>query len=299
MIRTVDAPVFNGVAASSTATCKLPIGGTIKAMDLILGGTFDETDISEIRLKINNETRWKVTGSELNLMNLYDGMADCGAAPNTILRLNFEMFMNRQEAQVSTALVTGRGPGMKEDAKVVYQAQVEVDIDATPTSPTLSASLEYEDGVIGMGGRALGQLDAGDFRTIHRIVVDAGGAGDYTFNDFPRGDAKNRLFRRAFVTLDANDITQLNVTRVLPGSGNRDEFFVRSTALNERIIDDYTPQYRTVQSSFNYTIDATEDGNGRYIPLLGLSALEWKFTFSGAAQATILYETIGRTVSDQ
>jgi len=63
-------PSFEGVAANSTATCRLPLGLTYNQIMLAYGGTsFTPADMTEIRLVANGKPVQRWAGADLDSVN--------------------------------------------------------------------------------------------------------------------------------------------------------------------------------------------------------------------------------------
>lgn len=67
---------FNNVAASGLATLGLPVGMTYNKVILVLGGTsFTKSMITQINVKLNGKIIYQETGSRLDAINQFRGLA--------------------------------------------------------------------------------------------------------------------------------------------------------------------------------------------------------------------------------
>lgn len=67
---------FANVVATGTATCSLPVGMSYNRIILALGGTtFTKSMITSIKVRVNGKVIVENTGSRLDLMNQYKGLA--------------------------------------------------------------------------------------------------------------------------------------------------------------------------------------------------------------------------------
>lgn len=122
-------PAFFNVVNSGLATMDLSdsLGLTFQRIILVLGGTtFTKANIKKIRCKLNTKTFYEVTGSILDTINKYKGIADDA----NHLTIDFtEMLAKREGGELLGGIGTASG---------VNSFSVEVDIDGA-TSPTLEA----------------------------------------------------------------------------------------------------------------------------------------------------------------
>jgi len=180
-------PAFNGVAVSSTATLNMPISGAYHAIQLLMGGTtFDETHISEIRLRGDGRELMVFSGADLDTMQQFDGLAGATAA---LLYLDFERSnLLTKNGRELTAIGTNYPQVLDKNAADYNPTpfstlQMEVDIAGTAVAPTLSAK------ALQSGPAPLGML-----RKRRRFFRDIAGAGDLEISDLPRGDLIDKIY---------------------------------------------------------------------------------------------------------
>jgi hypothetical protein len=118
---------FNNVAANSTASVELSKGMTYNRIILKLGGTtFTKALIDNIKCKLNGKTFFECSGSALDLINKYRGLA----ADDDYLTIDFlEPFAKTLGGMYAGAIGTAKG---------VNSFTIEVEIGAA-TAPTLEA----------------------------------------------------------------------------------------------------------------------------------------------------------------
>lgn len=119
-------PFFN-VVATGVASLSLPLGMTYERIILELGGTaFTKAMITDIKAKINGKPIWQTTGSRLDALNKYRGLA----TDATHLVLDFtELFARDEVGQSIGAIGTAEG---------VANFTLEVTITGA-TAPTLES----------------------------------------------------------------------------------------------------------------------------------------------------------------
>lgn len=99
-------PFFN-VVATGVASLSLPLGMTYERIILELGGTaFTKAMITDLKAKINGKVIWQTTGSRLDALNKYRGLA----TDATHLVLDFtEIFARDEVGQSLGAIGTAEG----------------------------------------------------------------------------------------------------------------------------------------------------------------------------------------------
>lgn len=267
-------PPFEGVAASSTATCRLPIGLTYHQVYVRLGNVAagpgpEIGDITEIRVVANGENIQRIVGGDiLDAYNQFDGRAAFPAAGTAgFITIDFDRYGLRTRAgEEFTAL----GTGIPNDPNPVTTLSLEIDIGAGATNPTLSAV-----------ARQSVPQPLGLIKKVRTFYESIGGAGDLEISTLPKGDVINRIF---FGETGAGDTTNLRI--------ERDNFtvFQRSSVLNSLIQSDGV---RVPQSDY-YVYDPTETGDGAEgLVTQGVNDLRFILTADGAIDYTIGVEYIG------
>lgn len=124
---------FQNVGASQRAILdsQVVLGNTLKKIVLQLGGTFTKAMITLIKVKLNQKTVMEVTGSQLDSINKYLGIADDAA----FLTIPFDDITAALPGQV------GEDIGALDTSLGVNSFRIEVDIGGA-TSPTLAAWFE-------------------------------------------------------------------------------------------------------------------------------------------------------------
>lgn len=120
-------PPFQNVGVSQTAVLpNIPLGVIYDGIVLEMGGTFDASDISEIRLRLDGKTIAELSGSQLDTINDYMGRT----ANADYLPIWF--------ADPNARTIQGENWGAIDTTLGYTSFSMEVDIDGTPTSPTLT-----------------------------------------------------------------------------------------------------------------------------------------------------------------
>lgn len=270
---TRNMPPFEGVAASSTATCRLPIGLTFHQVYVLMGNVAagpgpEIGDISEIRVVANGENVQRIVGGAvLNSYNQFDSRAAFPAAGTAgYITIDFDRYGLRTRAGEE---LTALGTGLAADPNPVTTLSLEIDINAGATNPTLSAV-----------ARQSVPEQLGLIKKIRTFYESIGGAGDLEVSTLPKGDIINRIFFGA----SANNTTNLRI--------ERDNFtvFQRSSVLNSLIQSDGV---RVPQAGY-YVYDPTETGDGAEgLVTAGVNDLRFILTADGAIDYTIGVEYIG------
>jgi len=270
---TRNMPPFEGVAASSTATARLPIGLTYHQVYIYIGNTAagpgpEPDDIDEIRVVANGEVIQRLAGGDvLESYNMFDGRAAIPAV-NTpgYLTIDFDRYGLRTRAgEEFTAL----GTGDPKDSNKVTTLSIEIDINSGATTPSINAV-----------ARQSVPQPLGVIKKLRTFYYSIAGAGDLEISTLPKGDVINRIFFGE----SANATTNLRI--------ERDNFtvFQRSNTLNSLIQNDGV---RVTQSGY-YVYDPTETGDGAEgLVTRGVNDLRFILTASGAIDYTCGVEYIG------
>ncbi len=222
-------PSFEGVAAGSTATARLPIGLTYETLLLTYSG-ITLAQMNEIRVIGNGKTIQRYTsGTRLDDMNKYAGRA----AASGIIAIDFVRYgLITRAAREITALGTGFRDGKNTELTTLA---IEIDIDGAATTPVLSLK------AIQSAARPLGLL-----RWVREFTYNAPAVGEYEISDIPKGHLFNSV---QFVNANVNSVEI-----------QRDRFavFKRTKAENDLVQSD--GERVPVAGSFIY--DPTEQGFG-------------------------------------
>lgn len=126
-------PFLNvGAGQRAILDSKAVLGNTLKKVYLELGGTFTKAQIDLIKIKLNQKTVWEVTGSQMDAINKYLGIADDAS----YLTLPFDDITAALPGQV------GEDIGALDTSLGVSSFVLEVDINGAATNPTLAAFYE-------------------------------------------------------------------------------------------------------------------------------------------------------------
>jgi len=264
-------PTFNGVGVSQTATLDIPIGMTLHNILLTLGGTFVPSDCSEIRVKANGRTIYTCSGDDLNTVNKFDGRVGSTSA----MFLDFERYgLKTRAATEITAIGTGapynnNAQSPNYNPTPLNTLQLEVDIDGTPTAPTLTASASQS-----------APRPTGLIRHRRKFVYSPTGAGDFEIANLPKG----LLIDKVYIKSASDNIVSVKL--------DRDNFrvFDRTAVQNDLVQSDGV---RVSQSSW-FVYDPTEEGNGaESLATQGVSDLRFIVNVSGADTLTAYVDYIG------
>lgn len=256
MSRTAKMLPFFNVAANSTATLSLPLGDTYERLTLQLGGTtFNKAHISSIRIRMNSKVIHECSGSDLDAMNNYTGMA----SDNTMLTIDFsELFARDQVGQSVGAIGTLNG---------VASIMVEVDI-AGATAPTLQAWAQVS------GPKVLGVLNK-----LLKYPVNIGGSGKWPVS-LPYGP-NGTLMKRIYVK--SANMTALEIKK------NGVTIHDSVKAINEF----WQKENKNVPQAGWYVFDPIADKNlGDMINTADAQSFEFNVTLSAAEAITVYAEFI-------
>lgn len=269
-------PAANAVTAGSTTTFKGPIGRRYHALFLLGtatggGAAFAVSDLSEIRLLVNEKVIQRYSGADRDMMNKFDGR-EAAAISDVLfnLVLPFDRYnMFTKEGEEATALNTGSLD--PKTGQSITAFSVEVDVAGTAAG-TLKLELYAEQSESVPGGPGLVPY-------IHRASTQYTGADNFSIPDLPRGGVSTQFLDKLFLIPSASTLENLLL------EVNNYKVFERTAALNERIQRD---GIRVPQPGV-YVIDRTEHGTaGDPIGLAGIDSLELKFT-TGAAMTLNRY----------
>lgn len=183
--RFVKLPSPQSVAASSTATFELPRGVRYHAVQLTLGASASpdwDTMVDEIRVKVDGRIQRRFTPTELDGLNNLNGSRYDMQGSDTILTIYFaEPWRRTLEGENVLAWGTGG----------IASLQIEIDINATPTSPTLSGKALIDDQLVAGESGALQPFPIGQIVKYRKINFPAGNVGENFLQSLPLnpGDA--------------------------------------------------------------------------------------------------------------
>lgn len=263
-------PAAPSVAVGSTTTFRLPIGRRYHALQLVGSGTaFAPSDISEIRLLVNNKVIQRYSGADRDMMNQFDGREAASESATAFkLVLPFDRYgILTKAGEEETALNTGSlDPNT---GKIINSLSVEIDV-ASGTAPALD-----------MYATTSERLDGGPGTVpyILKSTRDFAAAQQYDIADLPRGGVTTQFIDKVVMKPSTSTLDTLKVL------ANQYTLFERSASLNERLQRDGV---RVPQAGV-YVIDRTEHGyGGDPFDVRGLD--DWRVQVTtGAALTLTLY----------
>lgn len=270
-------PAVEGVSAGSIATLNCPIGLTYHGFLFTMGGTtFDlQTYITELRLKGNGREIFKVSGSDLDTINKFDGRAGASSTQFywDLERYGLDLATGGTAAEALrgrelTAIGTGLNPAVTK-AIELSTLQLEMDISSSASAPTLTCK------ALQSPPRSLGLL-----KKRRKFTYSPGGAVEFEISDLPRGD----LIDKIYIKSANNYITQVKL--------ERDNFtaFDRTPDENNLIQNDGV---RVPQSSW-FVIDPSERGRGdEALVTATVQDFRLKITVSAADTLTVYVDYLG------
>lgn len=259
-------PAAQSVVAGQTTTFRLPIGRRYHELQLVASGAaFAPSDLTEIRVLLNNKVTQRFTGADRDLMNQFDGRAAASLSAGAfMLILPFDRYgILTKAGEEETAINTGSVD--PNTGKVINNFSIEIDVGAGATG-TL---------VLDMYATTSEQLlnGPGTVPYVVKSTRDYAGAQEYDVSDLPRGGVSTQFMDRLFLKPSTGTLETLRVL------ANSYKVFERSAALNERKQID---GIRVPQAGL-YVIDRTEHGyGGDPFDLRNLDDWRVQFTTSGA-----------------
>lgn len=260
-----DGLPFANVAANSVATAPIEIGDTIERIQLILGGTtFDETHLTNIKLRANGKPVVDLSGSQLKkLMNFRGVPQSVGFLDIDFTELTGRDFLD----QVIGGFDTSKG---------VAQLSLECTIGAA-TAPTLAHRITRS-------APQAGNL-SGVVQKILRYPWQVATGGQLAIS-LPFGKENGSVIKRIHVAHGVGS----NVTKAEVKHNSRVVF--ESTAAAN--VADLTAHGRTPQTNI-YTIDFTADKNqGNALDTTDANSLLLLPTFGAADSGDVLVEFYDR-----
>lgn len=255
---------FANVVAAGTATNNVTPGRTLELLQLKLGGTFTKAMITLFKLKANGRTLIEATGTELDKINAYRGIASNAAF------LDIPFYDEKMFGQLDRAVTSF------DTSNGVANITTEVTI-AGATSPTLipivveSASQKDQAGQAAPYAGLVGKL------LRYPFSIANGGTLPITV---PFGPQSGAIIKRLHVFHGGN----------MNGATVKQDGMVVHESLAAENANMQTRSGRTPQSNV-YTIDFVTDGNIRNaLDTRDAKSLEWLLNFSAADNGTVLVE---------
>lgn len=255
---------FANVVNSGTATNQITPGRTLELLQLKLGGTFTKAMITLFKLKANGRTLIEGTGTELDKINAYRGIAN-NAAFLDVAFFDEQMF-DHLDRQV-TSFDTSQG---------VSNITTEVTI-AGATSPVLTPILVESASQKNRTG------DAAPYATLvgkilrYPFSIANGGQLPVTV---PFGKDSGAIIKRMHVFHGGN----------MTGATVKQDGLVVHESVQAENANMQARSGRVPQTNV-YTIDFVTDGNIRNaLDTRDAKSLEWLMTFSAADNGYILVE---------
>jgi len=262
-------PAAQSVVAGQTTTFRMPIGRRFHGLQFLGSGTaFAPSDLSEIRVLLNNKVVQRFTGDDRNSMNKFDGRVDAAisaAAFNLIVPFDRYGILTKA-GEEETAINTGSTD--PNSGKVINAFSVEVDVGSGATG-TLALDCYATTSEALPGG-------PGTVPYILKSVRDYASAAEYDLSDIPRGGVTTQFVDKLFFKPSTSTLENLRVL------ANSYKVFERTAALNERL---QTDGIRVPQAGW-YVIDRTEHGyGGDPFDVRGLD--DWRVQFTTGAAMTV------------
>lgn len=269
-------PAPNAVAASSTTTFRLPIGRRYHSLLLIgTATTFAVADISEIRVLANEKVIQRFSGTDREVMNLFDGRDTAAvSAARFELVIPFDRYgLLTRAAEEETALNTG---SVGADGRAIKSLTLEVDLGAGLTgTPALTLYATQSEAVPG---------GPGSVPYIQLSTRDYAAADTYDISDLPRGGVNTQFLDKLFLKPSTSTLDNFEVL------ANSVKVFERTAVVNERAQRD---GIRVPQAGY-YVIDRTEHGyGGDPLDLRGLDDFRVKLATGAALTTRVLAQYIG------
>lgn len=264
-------PAAQSVVAGQTTTFRMPIGRNYHSLQLIGAGTaFAPSDLSEIRVLLNNKVVQRFSGADRDAMNLFDGRSGAAFSDAAFqLEIPFDRYgiltkAGEEETSINTGSVDSN------TGKVINAFSVEVDVGSGATG-TLTLDLYATTSEQMPGG-------PGTVPVILKSTRDYGSATDYDLSDLPRGGVQTQFIDRLFLKPSTGTLDGFKVL------ANQYKVFERTARLNERKQQDGV---RVPQAGW-YVIDRTEHGyGGDPFDLRNLDDWRLQFTTSAAMSVTL------------
>ncbi len=248
MRRTLEIVSVQGNSAAGKKSIIMPVGLDYIAA-LLAGETAVDTDVTNLKEKLNTELVRDITGTDQNDMNLTDRIADMGV--DSILRIPFEMM------------------GMKNIATQYGTTRNTMSPDPETGNAINGMILEWTDGTTDEW-RVFAEADdattggPGGITRFQKVTPQVAASSNYSssiqsFIQF--GSPDRRFFRRGFFLISAGTLDGGDV--VIQRGNAKDEILHRTAVLNVRELTD--ANVRAVPTNYDTAaggmiIDTTETG---------------------------------------
>ena len=188
-----DLPSFQNVGAGLTAVLpNIPMGDTYEQIVFELGGTsFTKAHIEEIRVYLGGKAIVQMTGTQLDTINQYMGLAENAA----YLTLNF--------SEPSARTIVGETLGGLDTSLGYAGFHIELDIASGASAPTLKGFAKVSPPQEGQA--------KGLFRAFTKVTESFSAAGEYNMR-VGMGSQYGNLLKRVYF-IHEGDMTQLEVTK--------------------------------------------------------------------------------------
>lgn len=255
---------FANVVASGTATNNITPGRTLELLQLKLGGTFTKAMITMFKLKANGRTLIEATGTEIDKLNAYRGVATNAAF------LDVAFLDEKMLGQLD------RGVTSFDTSSGVSNITTEVTI-AGATSPTLTPIVVESASQKDVSGNAAPYAALVGKVLRYPFSIANGGTLPITV---PFGAQSGAIIKRLHVFNNG----------LMTGAAVKQDGMVVHESLAAENSNMQVRSGRVPQANV-YTIDFVADGNIRNaLDTRDARSLEWLLTFSGADNGTILVE---------
>lgn len=259
MSKTVSTLGFENVGVSQTATLKLHgsqvFGNVLNRLIVNMGGTFDMSDITAIRMRANGKLILDTTGPNLVKRQAHKGITASAA----YIALDFN--------EIRSKTIIGQKLGAI-DTRLLETLTCEVDIDGTPTSPTLGAKAMIDspaayDALYGPAERSL-------MAKVLAQTYSFSAAGEFAV-PIPFGKQGGSLIRR--LHFFGSTVTAVRIKK------DGKDYFDRNAGYNSFILGEFA---RADQAD-TVTADFIEDGNqSDVLNAAEAQTMEYYITVSGS-----------------
>lgn len=271
--------VFQSVVAGSTAYYDFPIGRCFHGIQLAYATL---ADLEQIRIQVNGNDVMKFTAARLVEMNDYAGLP-ASASTSGYLYVPFEditsLFADPNAAELysfNTGVADAQGVS-------INSLRIEVDIASGAASPTLDGLVvsSYVDPMIGQR----------EHQILYRRTFTESGlvTGENQISVLPFRSQRELFFRRATFIPSANAISEIKL--------EINNEIVQEGAIGaiENLQKIGDGRIAKVPQSGYEVFDRADRGRLiNDIPMAGVQDFRFLVTATGALNATILYETVGR-----
>lgn len=263
-ILTKKLPAFTGVEKGVTATCKVPAGYTYHG--IMLDGNIPSDKITEIRVLLNGTITVRLSGGELDLINLFDRMSSSNIGDRHYISFD-RLGLRTRTGTESTAIPYGA----INDPRPIANMLIEMDISSTAADDLRLEGYALVSGPMNLNGRPA------ILKQIRKFNYSPAGAGEFDISDLPRIGLINRMF---FSNRDKID----NVVVALDST----EIWNRPKGVNEFIENVYNR--RNHLNNF-YAIDPSENGySGDAWNISQVNDFRIKLHMNAAANITVIVE---------